>query len=149
MASLLYDMLKHHIMSKEANIEAQKKFGEAVNNGNLEALKDVVAEGSVDHDPTDGQVAGPQGYIDFFTELRTAFPDLKIEVKHLVADDENVSFAYEVTGTHNGDFMGIAPTGKAIKARGMQISKFDNGKMTERWGSSNELGILKQLGKKI
>ncbi|MCO5935421.1 ester cyclase [Mucilaginibacter sp. RB4R14] len=136
-------------MSKEANIEAQKKFGEAVNNGNLEALKDVVAEGSVDHDPTDGQVAGPQGYIDFFTELRTAFPNLKIEVKHLVADDENVSFAYEVTGTHNGDFMGIAPTGKAIKARGMQISKFDNGKMTERWGSSNELGILKQLGKKI
>lgn len=136
-------------MSKEANIEAQKKFGEAVNNGNLEALKDVVAEGSVDHDPADGQVAGPQGYIDFFTELRTAFPDLKIEVKHLVADDENVSFAYEVTGTHNGDFMGIAPTGKAIKARGMQISKFENGKMTERWGSSNELGILKQLGKKI
>ncbi|MEB0260220.1 MULTISPECIES: ester cyclase [unclassified Mucilaginibacter] len=136
-------------MSKEANIEAQKKFGEAVNNGNLEALKDVVAEGSVDHDPADGQVAGPQGYIDFFTELRTAFPDVKIEVKHLVADDENVSFAYEVTGTHNGDFMGIAPTGKAIKARGMQISKFENGKMTERWGSSNELGILKQLGKKI
>nr|WP_067059211.1 ester cyclase [Mucilaginibacter sp. L294] len=136
-------------MSKEANIEAQKKFGEAVNTGNLEALKDVVAEGSVDHDPADGQVAGPQGYIDFFTELRTAFPDLKIEVKHLVADDENVSFAYEVTGTHNGNFMGITPTGKPIKARGMQISKFENGKMTERWGSSNELGILKQLGKTI
>jgi len=136
-------------MSKEANIAAQKKFGEAINTGNLEALKDLVAENSVDHDPAEGQVAGPQGYIDFFTELRSAFPDLKIEVKHLVADDENVSFAYEVTGTHNGDFMGIAPTGNAIKARGMQISKFENGKMTERWGSSNELGILKQLGKNI
>ncbi|MFD0763377.1 ester cyclase [Mucilaginibacter lutimaris] len=136
-------------MSKQANIEAQKKFGEAINAGNLEAFKDLVAENSVDHDPAEGQVAGPQGYIDFFTELRSAFPDLKIEVKHLVADDENVSFAYEVNGTHNGDFMGIAPTGNSIKARGMQISKFENGKMTERWGSSNELGILKQLGKKI
>ncbi|RYU91471.1 ester cyclase [Mucilaginibacter terrigena] len=136
-------------MSKETNIKAQQKFGEAINTGDLEILKDLVAENSIDHDPAEGQVAGPQGYIDFFTELRSAFPDLKIEVKHLVADDENVSFAYEVTGTHNGDFMGIAPTGNAIKARGMQISKFENGKMTERWGSSNELGILKQLGKKI
>jgi steroid delta-isomerase-like uncharacterized protein len=136
-------------MSQESNIALLQKFGEAVNTGNLEALKDVVADGSIDHDPADGQVSGPQGYIDFFSGLRTAFPDLHIEVVHLVADDNNVSFAYEITGTHQGDFAGIAPTGKAIKARGMQISKFENGKMTERWGSSDQLGILKQLGKSI
>jgi len=42
--------------------------------------------------------------------------------------------------------MGVPATGKRIKARGMQIARFENGKMVERWGSSDELGILKQIG---
>ena len=134
-------------MSKQDNINKLQQFGEAVNSGNLEALNELVSINSVDHDPAPGQVAGPKGYIDFFSKLRTAFPDLKIEVEHLVADDENVSFAYTISGTHSGgDFNGIPATNRAIKARGMQISRFENGKMVERWGSSDELGILKQLG---
>ena len=133
-------------MSNEQNINAQKKFGEAVNTGNLESIRDLVAIDSVDHDPAPGQVAGPEGYIKFFTMMRTAFPDFKLEVEQLVADDDNVAFAYTATGTHKGDFMGIAPTGKSVRFRGLQISKFKNGKMVERWGSSDELGILKQLG---
>jgi len=136
-------------MSKQVNIEAQTKFGDAVNTGKLELLKDVVADKCVDNDPAPGQVAGPEGYINFFTAFRTGFPDLKIEVVHLVADEDNVSFAYEVTGTHKGEFMGIAPTNKTIKARGLQISRFEDGKMVERWGSSDELGILKQIGVQI
>ncbi|MBD1391799.1 ester cyclase [Mucilaginibacter glaciei] len=136
-------------MSKETNIAAQKKFGGAVNTGNFELMNDLVAEGCIDHDPAPGQAPGPKGYIDFFTTMRKAFPDMEIEVKHLVADEDNVSFAYELTGTQEGEFNGIAPTGKTIKVRGMQISKFTDGKMTERWGSSDELGILKQLGKTI
>ncbi|MBU1820605.1 MAG: ester cyclase [Bacteroidetes bacterium] len=133
-------------MSKESNITTQKKFGEAINSGNLQAMHDLVAPGNVDHDPAPGQAPGPEGYIEFFSMMRTAFPDLHIEVEQLVADDENVAFAYTATGTHSGDFMGIAPTGKSVKFRGMQISKFKDGKMVERWGSSDELGILKQLG---
>jgi steroid delta-isomerase-like uncharacterized protein len=109
-------------------------------------LKDVVATNSVDNDPAPGQVSGPEGYKTFFTQLKSAFPDLEISVVHMVADEDNVAFAYEVTGTHQGDFMGISPSGKSIKVRGMQISKFEDGKMVERWGSSDELGILKQIG---
>jgi predicted ester cyclase len=78
--------------------------------------------------------------------MRTAFPDLYIAVEKLIADEDTVAFAYTVTGTHQGDFQGIAPTGKRIKARGVQLSRFENGLMVERWGSSGELGILKQLG---
>ena len=51
-----------------------------------------------------------------------------------------------MTGTHQGDFMGVPATGKRVSARGMQIGRFEDGKMVERWGSSDELGILKQLG---
>jgi steroid delta-isomerase-like uncharacterized protein len=133
-------------MSKQDNIEIQKKFGEAVNSGNLGKMNDLVAETCIDHDPAPNQAEGPEGYIQFFGMMRAAFPDFKVEVEHLVADEENVSFAYRVTGTHQGDFMGIPATHKTINARGMQISKFKNGKMVERWGSSDELGILKQLG---
>ncbi|WP_461452256.1 ester cyclase [Mucilaginibacter sp.] len=133
-------------MSKQVNIEAQKKFGEAINSGKLENLKDLVSEDVIENDPAPGQAKGAQGYIDFFTTLHIAFPDMKIEVDQLVADEDNVAFAYTLTGTHKGNFNGIPATGKKIKARGLQISKFKNGKMIERWGSSDELGILKQIG---
>ncbi len=133
-------------MSKETNIEAQKRFGDAVNTGNLQEFYALVADSSIDHDPAPDQEPGPNGYIVFFTMMRTAFPDFKLTVEQLVADEENVAFAYTATGTHKGDFMGIAPTGKSINIRGMQISKFEGGKMIERWGSTDELGLLKQIG---
>ena len=133
-------------MSQQENIAAQKKFGEAVNSGNLGALRDIVAPDAVDHDPAPNQGLGPEGFITYFTELRTAFPDLKIAVDHMVADDDNVAFAYTVTGTHDGPLMGLAPTGKKISARGMQITRFENGMQVERWGSSDQLGIMQQIG---
>ena len=133
-------------MSQQENIAAQKKFGEAVNSGNLSMLRDIVAPDAVDHDPAPNQGMGPEGFIAYFTELRTAFPGLKIAVDHMVADDDNVAFAYTVTGTHDGPLMGIAPTGRKISARGMQITRFENGKQVERWGSSDQLGIMQQIG---
>lgn len=133
---------------KEENKKLQQQFGEAVNKGNLEKLRDLVAEDVKDHDPAPNQSPGPQGYIDFFSMMRKAFPDMHIEVEKIVADEENVAFAYTLTGTHEGVFMGIDPTSKKIEVRGMQISRFKDGKMVERWGSSDELGILKQIGTK-
>lgn len=133
-------------MGKERNIEAQKKFGEAINSGNLEQLRDLVSHDVKEHDPAPNQGPGAQGYIDFFTMMRNAFPDMETEVQHMVADDENVSFAYTLRGTHQGEFMGIPGTGNSVEVRGMQISRFKDGKMVERWGSSDELGILKQIG---
>lgn len=133
-------------MNREDNKKAQEKFGEAVNNGNLEKLRDLVAQDVKEHDPAPNQGPGPQGYIDFFTMMREAFPDMHIEVEKMVADEDNVAFAYTLTGTHKGEFMGVKATNTPIKVRGMQISRFKEGKMVERWGSSDELGILKQLG---
>ena len=133
-------------MSKQDNLKAQQTFGEAVNSGNLEEIRDVVAAGCVDHDPAPDQQQGPEGFIHFFTGFRKAFPDLKVEVEHAVQDDDNVAIAYTVTGTHKGDLMGIPPTGKKIKARGVQIGRFKDGKLVERWGSSDQLGILQQIG---
>lgn len=134
-------------MSQEANIATAKKMGEAINSGKLEQFHDIFAPNVVDHDPAPDQAKGPEGFIGFFTQFRAAFPDLKIAVEHLVADEDNVAIAYTVTGTQEGPFQGIPATGKKIKARGMQIAKFNHdAQITERWGSSDELGILQQIG---
>ncbi len=135
-------------MSKEANIAAQVKFGEAVVSGKLEGLRDVVDAKALDHDPGPGQGLGPEGFIQYFGDLRKGFPDLNIAAEKLVADDDSVALAYTITGTHQGEFMGLAPTGRKISARGVQIARFENGKLVERWGSSDQLGILQQLGVK-
>ena len=137
-------------MSKEANITTAQKMGEAVVTGKLENLHDVFAPDVIDHDPAPDQGQGAEGFIHFFTHFRTAFPDLNIAVDYMVADEDNIAIAYTITGTHHGSFQGIAPTGKKIKARGMQIAKFNaNARIQERWGSSDELGILQQIGAAI
>ena len=133
-------------MSKEANAAALGKFAEAVNTGNYGLFRDVVASDCVDHDPAPGQVPDPDGYRSLFADMRRAFPDLKVELAELVADEEAVAFAYTLTGTQGGPLMGIAPTGKKVNIRGLQISKFRDGKMVERWGSSEQLGMLQQIG---
>jgi steroid delta-isomerase-like uncharacterized protein len=133
-------------MSKEQNAEALGKFAEAVNTGKYELFDEAVAPDSVDHDPAPGQVPGPKGYRTFFTEMRTAFPDLKADLVALVSDEESIAFAYTLSGTHKGPLMGIPATGKKVSIRGVQLSKFRDGKMVERWGSSDQLGMLQQLG---
>ena len=133
-------------MSQQQNIEAQQRFGDAINSGKLEVILEVVSPSVIDHDPAPDQGPGPQGFVKLFASYRQAFPDLNISVDQLVADEENVSIAYTISGTHKGRFLGIPPSGKAIRARGVQIARFEEGKMVERWGSSDQLGILEQIG---
>ena len=133
-------------MSKEVNLTTLEKFAQAVNTGNFDLFKETVAPECVDHDPAPGQVSGPDGYRMYFSQMRTAFPDLNTAVEALIADDDSIAFAYTLTGTHQGPLGGIAPTGRKVRIRGLQFSKFKGGKMVERWGSSDELGLLAQLG---
>jgi steroid delta-isomerase-like uncharacterized protein len=133
-------------MTQQDNIAATQRLGEAINSGNLEVLREVFAPTVIDRDPDPNQGLGPEGFIQFFTGFRAAFPDLNISVEQLVADDDNVAIAYTITGTHQGDLMGIPATGRSIKARGVQIARFENGQIVERWGSSDQLGILQQIG---
>jgi steroid delta-isomerase-like uncharacterized protein len=133
-------------MSKEESLAALGKFAEAVNTGNFELFREAVAADCVDHDPAPGQEAGPNGYRTFFSAMRKAFPDLNVGLETMVADGDSIAIAYTMKGTHKGPLMGIAPTGKKISIRGVQVSKFRDGKMVERWGSSDQLGMLQELG---
>jgi steroid delta-isomerase-like uncharacterized protein len=134
-------------MSKEQNIATQEKAAALLNAGDIDAaMNTMFAVDAVDHDPAPGQGPGREGFRSFFQTLAIAFPDAHLEPQTMVADDEQVAFAYTLTGTHKGDFQGIAPTGKRIEVRGLQIGRFEGGQIVERWGSTDELGIMAQLG---
>jgi len=133
-------------MSKDDNIAAQEHLASNINAGNVDAAVESFAQDAVDHDPAPGQDSGREGFKTFWATLTSAFPDAHLEARHVVADEEHVVVAYTLTGTHEGEFEGIAPTGRKIEVNGIQIGRFEDGKIVERWGSSDELGLLKQLG---
>lgn len=133
-------------MPKDTNIAAQERFAEGVNRGNFDVFDEVVAPDVVDHDPAPEQGPGPQGFRDMFATMWAAFPDLQVTPEHMTATEDDGALAYTITGTHQGDFLGVAPTGRKITARGVQIGRFENGRLAERWGSSDQLAILQQLG---
>ena len=133
-------------MAKDANIAAQERFAEGVNTGNFDVFDEVVAPDVVDHDPAPEQGPGPEGYKEMFRNMRSAFPDMEVTPEHMIATEDDVALAYTIVGTHDGEFLGVAPTGKRITSRGVQIGRFEEGRLVERWGSSDQLAILQQLG---
>jgi steroid delta-isomerase-like uncharacterized protein len=127
--------------------EATKRFGEEVSNqGNLATANELLAADVVDHDPAPDQPAGAEGIKHFATMMRNAFPDLQTEIDEIIEEGDIVAFRYTVRGTHEGEFNGIAPTGCKIQVRAMEFLRFSDGKMVDRWGLTDQLGLLKQLG---
>src|SRR5215208_1734679 len=110
-------------MARDINIAAQERFAEGVNTGNFDVFDEVVAPDVIDHDPAPEQGPGPQGFKDMFRAMRSAFPDLEVTPEHMTVTEDDVALAYTVTGTHEGEFLGVAPTGRKITARGVPIGR--------------------------
>jgi len=130
---------------QELNIARQKKLIDAININDMDVLDNIFAPDVINHDPAPDQDPGLDGIKNFFQGMRAAFPDMKFDLYEIVAEVDDVATAYTVTGTHRGIFKGIAGTGRKVTAKGMQICRYEDGKITERWGSSVEHEILEQL----
>ncbi len=100
----------------------------------------------VDHDPGPGQPEGGAGPGWYWEDFATSFSDVGRTVVHTVATPEHVITAMDLSGTHTGEFLGHAPTGRRFTVRNVQIARIVDGRMVERWGSTDQLGILQQLG---
>ncbi len=133
-------------MSREQNIAAQSLGGQILASGDSDRLGEVFAAGVVDHDPSPGQAPGVEGVKQFWRGIKGAFPDFRLEVDLLTASDDFVTIVYRIAGTHQGQYLGVAGTGKRFEVRGVQVARFENGLITDRWGSSDSLGMLVQLG---
>jgi predicted ester cyclase len=134
-------------MSAETNKDAVRRFVEGVNQGNLDALDNIVAPDFKDHQPLPpGLPSGLAGLKAFFAAQRTAFPDLKITINDITADGDKVWDRLTVRATNTGAFMGMPPTGKQVTVEVLDITRFAGGKAVEHWGVADNLGMMQQLG---
>ncbi len=110
---------------------------ELLNKGNVDMASDFFAPAYVSHLTGRDLTGGPEVIEGFVTELRTAFPDLHVEVEVLVAEGERVAWLRTHRGTHRGDFMGVPASGRVIVWRSMVVTRFEAGKIAEEWGVSD------------
>jgi predicted ester cyclase len=110
------------------------------------SLEDRYDVNFTDHDPAEGQPAGPGGMARFWEQFGTSFTDIEREVIETIATPTRLVTIMILSGTHSGEFLGHAATGKRFTVRNVQVLGFRDGKASDRWGSTDELGILQQLG---
>ena len=133
-------------MSVEENKAVVRRFmEEGWNAGNEQALADQVFHADVILAST-GEVLGLERLKRACGTNRTAFPDVNLVIHDLIAEGNQVAVRWTFTGTHRGEFMGVAPTGKQVTYRGMSILRIKDGKVVEIEDIANELAILRQLG---
>ncbi|GAC1447446.1 MAG: hypothetical protein PVSMB1_19730 [Gemmatimonadaceae bacterium] len=135
-------------MSDQNKALARRALEEVWNKGNLAVINELVASNATYHDANvpGGKFTGPEGVKQFVQIYRGAFPDVRITIDDQIAERDTVCTRWTATGTHKGEFMGIAPTGKATTVTGVDIDRYQNGKVVEAWASYDMLGMLQQLG---
>jgi len=109
-------------------------------------LDELIGADFIGHGTPPGTPAGPAGVKQFYTGMRSAFPDIRYTVDDLVAEDDKAVVRWTWRGTHQGEYYGIPATGRQVAVTGIAIYRVRGGKCVERWVAVNLLGLLRQLG---
>ncbi|MFL5616729.1 MAG: ester cyclase [Gemmatimonadaceae bacterium] len=117
-----------------ANKQLVRRFyKEVYGDWNMSLVEEVVSPRFTSHDWPEGTPRGPEGFRMFYSAIRTALPDARYEVDDLISEGDKVVVRWRLLGTHEGDFRGIAPTGRAIVLKGIAIYRVEGGRLMERW----------------
>ena len=131
----------------EQNKAVIRRWIKALNAGNLDVADEIYARDFVMHDPGNpDRLPGPEGTKQGFAAFLAAFPDLHVTIDDIIAEGDKVVWRVSLTGTHNGEFLGIAPTGKQISNKGITIVRMVDGQFAEGWQNGDDLGMLQQIG---
>jgi uncharacterized protein with GYD domain/predicted ester cyclase len=121
-------------------------FNEAFRTRNLDLLDEFIAADLINHNPAPGQAQGLEGVKQGFSQFLTAFPHAQISVEALIAEGDKVAVRLVGRGAHEGEFLGVPPTGRQVIQTGIDIIRIENGKAVERWSEVDNLGVMQQLG---
>jgi steroid delta-isomerase-like uncharacterized protein len=116
------------------------------NSGDLAALDGLFAPGVVMHLRGRPDVTGLDAYRAYLVALRAAFPDQRWLPEDLIAEGDRVVLLWTLRGTHRGELLGAAPTGREVTVTGISAYRVADGKVAEIWVQSDTLGLLQQLG---
>ncbi len=111
---------------------------------NMAMVDEVVSPEFTSHDWPEHGPTGPQAFRDYYAAIRAAVPDTRYEVDDLIAEGDRVVVRWRLLGTHQGNFRGIAPTGRLIVLKGVAIYRVEGGKLMERWVVSDLYGALEK-----
>jgi steroid delta-isomerase-like uncharacterized protein len=123
-----------------------RRWVEAWNAQDLDAAEELLAPEFLRHDANLPAVVGPQAERQYIADTLAAFPDLHFEIEQLIADGDLVAARYLVQGTHRGEFLGIAGTGRSVSIQAVESYRLAGGKLAEQWVVMDALGLLQQLG---
>jgi predicted ester cyclase len=132
-----------HAMSNKAVVET---LVSAIDASDEAAVRSVVDEGLVSHGAL-GDVHGPDGFIGIMLRnVRQGFPDAHVELVAVIEEGDMVSFRLEGSGTHLGPFLGVSPTGKTLRIRGIHHVRLRDGRIIEHWQGPDILAMLVDMG---
>lgn len=135
-------------MSSEANKAVIRRWWEAINQGNADAIIDeVYAADYVLHDPSQPEpVVGTQGVHEFIANVGAAFPDLHVTIDDLVTEGDRVVQRLTARGMHQGEFLGVPASGNDVSIWLIVISRMAGGKVAEEWQLIDALTLMQQIG---
>jgi len=135
-------------MSEENKAIARRALEEVFSGqGDLYVADELFASNYVGHDlasPED--IRGPEGVKEFASMYRNAFPDVQMSVQEQVAEGDLMVTRWIASGTHQGDIMGIAPTGNRVVVSGTSVERIVDGQIEETWDNYDALGMMQQIG---
>lgn len=135
-------------MSTEQNKAVVRRMvDEVFNQGNIEAADEFLAPDFAEREELPpGIPRDREGVKQISAAFRGAFPDFRASIDDIVAEDDRVVLRMTWTGTHEGEFMGIPPTGKSVSFGVIDVLRMADGKVAEHWGQMDNMGLMQQLG---
>lgn len=135
-------------MSEDGNQKVSRRMLEEIwTKGNLDKCEELLTSDYVNHDAASPEVPpGIEGVKRNVTMYRSAFPDLSFTIDEQFASGDRVATRWTAKGTHKGELLGNAPTGKVATVTGLSIDRFVGGKIAEGWTSWDSLSLMRQLG---
>jgi steroid delta-isomerase-like uncharacterized protein len=123
-------------------------FEEVWNCGNQELIAELRSREAVARglEGDRGESRGPGPFDSFYLNFRETFPDLHIQINDVLADGDRVAVRFNAEGTHRGDALGAAPTGRRVSINGTLFVRIEDGKIVESWNQINLLSLLQQIG---
>ncbi len=128
-----------------ANKTVVRRFHDAINAGRLDVIDEVIAESFVEHEAFPGLSPGRDGTRQMFEMFRTAFSNFTMSIEAIIAEDDLVVVRATIRGTHQGEFLGMAPTGKTIAVPFADFVRVEDGKVVEHWGVTDSGAMMQQL----
>lgn len=118
-----------------------------INEGDIDGFGELVSDDFVEHEELPELAPTKAGVLELFRTYRAAFPNLRMDAAEILVDGDKTVARVTATGTHDGEFMGMPPSGRSIEVPMIDIMRFDDaGQVCEHWGVMDMLSMLQQLG---